>query len=159
MNCELCGKKTSKAKNVVIEGSTLQVCSECARHGKEVFSSKGGGTTKNEIIERINRKRRQAYESSSHDEEKKELVMDYSNRIRDARLDKNWTQEDLAKEMMEKKSVVAKLEHGDLNPSNELIAKLEHILEITLMEEVGDYVPNQSKKGQGITIGDLIREE
>lgn len=159
MNCELCGKKVDKPKKVVIEGSTLNVCEECSRYGKKVFSSEGGeGSSKDEILARIERRRnrKKSYELEGGG---RELALDYSNRIRDARLDNDWTQEDLADEVSEKRSVIAKLEKGDLHPNDDLIGKLENTLDIELMEEYQDFTPGKTNNDTGMTLGDFIKEE
>ncbi len=157
MNCELCGKKIGKPSTVEIEGSTLQVCQDCSRHGKEVFDSDKGGVSKDEIMKRIQRKK-EAYSSTRNQGGKKELALDYSDRIKEARIGMSLNQEDLAKEVHEKKSVVAKLEKGDLRPSDDLIKKLESTLHIELMEEYQKPKTTSVKSGKGLTIGDLIKE-
>jgi len=160
MNCELCGNEMSRPKEVLIEGSKLKVCQECAKYGKEVFSSQGGDTSRTEIMNRIQReKRRRESRSVYGGGEEKELALDYPSRIKEARLNNDLTQEELSDKINEKKSVVTKLEKGDLHPSDKLRNKLEHALEIDLMEEVQEFVPNKKNKSSGLTLGDLIKEE
>ncbi len=155
MNCELCGKPAGRTKKVLVEGSTLQVCERCAKHGEEVFSSKGGAK-KEDILARINKRRDQPY-SSTRQESEKELALDYPEKISNARIERGMTQEELAKTVMEKKSVIAKVEHGDLYPSDELTKKLESALEIDLFEVIAEVAPIKSNEGGAITIGDLLK--
>ncbi len=155
MNCELCGKPAGRTKKVLVEGTTLQVCERCARHGEEVFSSKKGAT-KEDILARINKRRDRPY-SSTRKENEKELALNYAEKISDARKDKGMTQEELAKTVMEKKSVIAKVEHGNLYPSDDLAKKLEGALEIELFEVIDEIAPIQSNEGGSLTIGDLLK--
>ncbi len=155
MNCELCGKPAGRTKKVLVEGTTLQVCERCARHGEEVFSAKSGAT-KEDILARVNRRRDHPY-SSRNKESEKELALDYAEKISGARLERGLTQEELARSVMEKKSVIAKVEHGDLYPSDDLAKKLESALEIELFEVIGEVAPIQTNKSSSITIGDLLK--
>jgi len=157
MNCELCGKTVGKPKKVRVEGSTLQVCEQCARHGKEVFEDKKADTE--EMVKRINKSKTRRSRSKGFGDEGKTLVMDYPDKIREARLKQNLTQEELAKELNEKKSVVAKLEKKDMRPSESLRKKLERALDIDLMEEIEQFSQTSEHKEAGLTIGDLIKEE
>jgi putative transcription factor len=65
-------------------------------------------------------------------DEMDEVVQDYDDRIRDAREAESLTQEDLAKELNEKASLIRKLEHGDVLPSDTVQRKLEKRLGVTL---------------------------
>ncbi len=154
MNCELCGKPAGRAKKVLVEGTTLQVCARCATHGEEVFAG-NSGATKEDILARI-KKRDEPYSKRPVGSEK-ELALDYPERISNARMEKGLTQEDLAKQVMEKKSVIAKVEHGDLYPSDSLTKKLESALEIELFEEITEVAPIQTKTSGALTIGDLLK--
>lgn len=157
MNCELCGKKVGKPKKVKVEGSTLQVCEQCARHGKEVLEKEDNDVK--DMISRINKSRSRSRGSSGFDSERKTLVMNYPDRIREARLDEGLTQEELAKKLNEKKSVVAKLEKEDMRPSDSLRKKLEKTLDITLLEEIEEVTTTTEQHDSSLTIGDLIKEE
>ncbi|MFW6141011.1 MAG: multiprotein bridging factor aMBF1 [Candidatus Saliniplasma sp.] len=157
MNCELCGKKVGKPKKVKVEGSVLQVCEQCASYGKEVLQKKKGGTE--ERLNRVERKKRSRRSSAGFGNENKTLVMDFPDKIRKARLENDWTQEELAKNLNEKKSVVAKLERADMRPSDSLREKLEKTLNIILLEEIEQVSTTSQRNETGLTIGDLIKEE
>ena len=155
MNCELCGKKVGRPKRVKVEGSVLQVCEQCASYGKEVLEKK-----KTDTEERLNRiKKGRTRSSRGFGDESKTLVMDFPDKIRKARLENDWTQEELANNLNEKKSVVAKLERSDMRPSDSLREKLEKTLDITLLEEIEKVSTSTQHQEGGLTIGDLIKEE
>ncbi|MGD0249804.1 MAG: helix-turn-helix domain-containing protein [Thermoplasmata archaeon] len=61
-----------------------------------------------------------------------ELAPDWSKRVRVAREARMWTPEVLGKKLNEKKSVVLKIESGGFRPSDALVRKLEHLLQIRL---------------------------
>ncbi len=159
MNCELCGKKTSRTTTVSIENSEIEVCDECKSYGKEIFKGKGDISSKNQILQRIKNKKRVGRSSEMDEINKKELALDYSERIERARIEKNLTQEELAKKLNEKKSLIAKLERSDMRPSDDLRKKLEQTLNIELMEKIESTSTKKSESSKGLTIGDLIDTE
>ena len=63
------------------------------------------------------------------DEETTDLIPEYSRVIREARMARDWKQEDLAAKINERTSVIAKLENGTMRPTDALLKKLEHELE------------------------------
>ncbi|MFO8110339.1 MAG: multiprotein bridging factor aMBF1 [Thermoplasmata archaeon] len=158
MNCELCGKKIGKPTTVSIEGSTLQVCQGCSRHGKEVFKSGKVSFDQDKMLNRIQRKKEAYGSTRGMGDGEKVLALDYSDRIREARIGMSQTQEDLANSVNEKKSVIAKLEKGDLRPSDELIKKLESSLSIELMDEYQETTTISTSGKRALTLGDLIKE-
>jgi putative transcription factor len=90
-----------------------------------------------------------------------ELAEDYPKRISKARSKKGLTQEDLAKQINEKKSVISRLESGEMRPSDKLIKKLERTLDIKLKERMEFQIEESKKKltSGGVTLGDLIKME
>jgi putative transcription factor len=61
-----------------------------------------------------------------------DLVEDYGKRIQQARMQRGWTREELARRVFEKESVIQRIESNSLTPSDELIEKLERVLSIKL---------------------------
>jgi putative transcription factor len=90
-----------------------------------------------------------------------ELADDYNRRIIQGRRKKDLTQEELAKRINEKKSVISRLETGEMRPSDRLVKKLEKELDVRLMERVEYQVETTKKRAAsgGVTLGDLIRME
>lgn len=161
MICEMCGKEMASLLPVRIEGTILSVCRDCARFGDNV---KSGGKQQNSepsvIQARLqNRERRMktkdVYETG---EESIELAEDYSKRIKEAREKMGWKQEELAAKMNERESIVHKLESGGMHPDDALIKKVEKTLNIKLKEKVMITATETSAKGQGLTMGDLIKD-
>lgn len=162
MICEMCGKEMASLLPVRIEGTILSVCRDCARFGDNVKA--GGGkqqTAEHSVIQaRLqNRERRMkskdVYETG---EESIELAEDYSKRIKEAREKMGWKQEELAAKMNERESIVHKLESGGMHPDDALIKKVEKTLNIKLKEKVMITSAETSVKGQGLTMGDLLKD-
>jgi len=116
MECEVCGCPiVGKPHWALIEGVAMNVCSGCATLGI--------------IIEEPAR-----HEQPSLHEEMAELeiVEDYPVLIRRAREHMGLKQEELAKRLAERASVVQRLESGRLKPDERLLSKLERTLGIKL---------------------------
>ncbi len=164
MICEMCGKDFPHLKRVLVDGVPLMVCPDCARFGEEIGakSTKKEAPTPGIISQRLEKREKRMQTRSIYNQEEEVLALDFGERILKARRMKGYSQEELAQKLNEKKSVIQKLEHGDMIPTDELIKKLERELGIKLMEKserVSMGAKNTEKSGSGLTIGDLIRIE
>lgn len=90
-----------------------------------------------------------------------EVAQDYDQRIRSAREAARLTQEELAKQLNEKASLIQKLEHGDVLPSDSIQTKLERKLEISLSEsaEMDDSEWESGSSTGSYTLGDVVRRK
>ncbi len=152
--CELCGVDVPRTRKVVVEGTPLNVCSNCAKFGTP--APKEEAATDSPIISRLERRRyrpRDVYEKDVD-----VLVSDYNVRIRRARMGMDISQEELGKRLNEKWSVINKLETGDIRPDDKLVRKLERTLGIKLREKFTPEKVEKRTTGHALTIGDIIRE-
>jgi putative transcription factor len=93
-------------------------------------------------------------------DEMDELAADYDERIRSARESPEMNQEDLAKSIGEKASLIRKLERGDVLPTDDVQRKLESELGISLTEsgdEEGEW--SSDSAGSGLTLGDMVKRK
>lgn len=149
--CDMCGKEIPSVL-AEVEGTNLNVCDKCARFGKII--------KKLNIIP-ANAKRGTPKKKESQIEEKEivETIQEgFGKAIKEAREKLGLNQEDFAKKINEKVSVIHSLESEHHEPSIELARKLEKQFHIKIVEErevekisVGKKSPNQ------MTIGDLIK--
>ena len=154
MQCDLCGK-TTELFLVELEGSKLTVCKNCGKHGK--------------VIQRIKTKEEQAQETKQEQKRIKTilqqpqrellqlLVDDYPQKIKSAREKLGLSQEDFAKHINEKASLIHHIETGKFEPPISLARKLEKALHIALVEE-HEELPSlaHTPHGSSLTIGDII---
>jgi uncharacterized protein (TIGR00270 family) len=155
LNCDICGKRDSLF-NVEIEGSVLVVCESCAVHGKKlskvivddvVSSSSNTKVKKSKIKMRVER------------EEPVILLVDNFNLlIKNKRERLNLKQEELAKHINEKESLIQQIESKKIEPSIKVAEKLEVFLKIKLLEVYKPEVQaGSSQKERGpVTLGDVI---
>jgi putative transcription factor len=144
-NCELCGYSGNLIK-AIIEGSLLNVCENCAKFGKAIILKQQPQQkikpVKHKITELINI-----------------INPDYSKLIKESREKLGMKQEDLAKKIDEKTSIIHKLETGHLQPTISLAKKLERTLSIRLIEIYEEVNDNLNFKDKELTIGDLINSK
>ena len=158
MQCELCGAKIQgQPKTVRIEGALLEVCAQCAKYGIEVqIPKKAEGRGKPVAGKPVPsptpvRRRRDVLDMIEG-----EIVDDYGNRIRNARMERGWTQKDLAMELKEKELLIKKIEKGDLIPEDDVRIKLERALNIRLID-ISEETSEKKKGGKVVpTLGDVI---
>lgn len=156
MQCELCGAKIQgPPKTVRIEGALLEVCSQCEKYGTEVQKPKKaelrGGPVPRRPVPVPVRKQRDILDLMEG-----EIVEDYGTRIRNARMERGWSQKDLAMELKEKELLIKKIEKGDLIPEDNLRIKLERALSIRLIDMPAE-ADEKKKTGKVVpTLGDVI---
>lgn len=87
------------------------------------------------------------------------IVPDFAQRIKNAREKRGMKQEEFAKSIAEKESVIHNLESGRIRPGIELARKLEKALQITLVEQVEDKkgTASTTSSDDTMTLGDLLK--
>ena len=151
MQCELCGKEIGSPRHVIIDGVKMIVCEQCAKYGKPI-SPPPVQYAKKAIAKREDRIGEKIFQSM-----KKVLVEDWAERIKEARIRKGMSREELGAKIGEPTVAIAKMEKRDLRPSDETVRKLEKVLGVTLFEEVEEIHLSGTTQGRGLTIGDLIK--
>jgi len=157
MICDMCGSEDVQFK-AMVEGTQLNVCAQCSKYGKimgriatvEVSAQKRDDEDVEEIRSFVPKKT----------ETIQIITQDYAKLVKQAREKKALKQEDVAKILNEKESVIHQVEIGHLKPSLKLARKLEKFYHITLVEQHETSPGSHSKKatGEGLTIGDMIKK-
>ena len=146
--CEMCGKE-SQLILAEIEGGELNVCSGCVKYGTVQKKAPGKAFVP----------ARKSFSKQQTPEFK--VVSNYSDLIRSARECKSLKQEDFAKFLNEKESILTKWESGSLKPRLDVAKRLEKVLGIKLVErdEVKSVDLGKKKKGgsEEFTLGDFIK--
>ena len=146
--CGICGKKDSKI-DALVEGVLLTVCSDCSKYGKVIKVK--------ELEKEVKTVKAQTPLYPEHEEL---IVKDYAELIRKGREALNLTQEELAKRISEKESLIHHVESGSMAPSFSVAKKLERFLGITLIEtqKLEKRKSNINFSDAGLTIGDLLKK-
>lgn len=146
MQCELCGKDTELFA-AMVEGTQLKVCANCGRFGKVLRKVQLPESRKPVSVNR---------EPVIFEQ----IVSDYALKIKAAREKRGLTQEDFAKLVTVKESLIHKMETGHFEPPIDIARKMEKILHVTLVEMSQESSVIQQKKEErpeGLTIGDILK--
>ncbi|HNU62241.1 MAG TPA: multiprotein bridging factor aMBF1, partial [Methanofastidiosum sp.] len=142
-----------------VEGASVKVCDKCSRFGtdRQSWSKFGKGPIGSDGVVLPSKPRMSG--GSIRRKEEYILVDDYHLVIKDAREAKGWSQKDLARKMNEKESIIHHIETEGFALSNELIQKLEKILDIKLKEksDEGIDITKSKQNSKETTIGDIIK--
>ncbi len=144
--CELCGRE-DRLEEVEIEGSRVLVCQKCSSLGERVS-----------VPSPPFRKR------TVREGEAEEMIVEgYGKIIKNAREKLKLTQNELARRMMEKATLISKLEREEIMPTVVLARKLERMLGIKLIERANtiqlEERASSVKDKTVLTLGDLLRTE
>jgi putative transcription factor len=169
--CEMCGAEKSSLTTTKVEGAELELCDDCSDFGTEVKTeststastkystsssdgSSSGASSNTGNSGGSSRPRRDMFDQMD------EIASDYDERIRAAREREKLSREDLADELNEKASLIGKLERGDILPSDDVKAKLEKRLEISLSEGADDDDASwESDSSMTQTLGDVVERK
>ena len=152
MQCEMCGKEVEDYFRARIEGTVLNVCEKCCRFGRVLEPVKAQSREPVRQADVVNK--------PVLPDVVEELVEDFALKIKSRREKLGLTQEELAKKINEKESILQKVESGHFTPSIKLAKKLENFLGLKLVEEVEEQKVLSGRSGSsggGFTLGDFVK--
>ena len=161
MQCEMCGETIRGIPKLMrIEGAELQVCNRCEKYGTEVQQPKRTNLQRPSarpvsgaavpVKTAPAQRKRDMFDYMGGD-----IVEDYGERIRKARMERELSQKDLAMQMKEKELLVKKIEKGELIPEEDVRKKLEKALGIQLLDTITEETEKKTKDKITQTLGDL----
>ncbi len=145
VECELCGK-TANLTPALVEDTKFLVCPSCLQHGTKLIDDVA-------LVPQTIKK------PVKHEEPWSVFVDKFNLKVKSAREKLNLTQEELAKKLNEKVSLIHNLESGHFIPPINLTIKIENLLKINILQEVEEDIKNKTIdfKSSELTIGDLIK--
>lgn len=144
--CEMCGREAPLVL-AEIEGVELKVCPNCAKYGK---------IKKSVNLEGLNRNPPKTVPGQELPQDK--IVDNYAFLLRQAREKRTLTQEEFAKFLNERESMVSKWEQGHLKPGIEQARRIGKLLGINLVEkEIAEKVEIKKSKSDEFTLGDFVK--
>jgi putative transcription factor len=180
VQCEMCGAETGSPNTVKVEGAELDVCDDCSDFGTEVRTEKSSSSSTKYSTSSSSGSGSSGSDSGSSSssssgssgggggrrrdmfDQMDEVAQDYDQRIRQAREQEGLSQEELAKQLNEKASLIRKLERGDTLPTDSVQKKLEGELDIVLTEGSASADDEEwdggSSEGE-YTLGDVVQRK
>jgi len=151
LRCEMCGKVCDLFHKTNVEGSILNLCENCSSYGTILE------IVKDEIPEEIIPEKKKI--------EDRELIIDgFGALIRERREKRKMTQEEVAKAIAEKESVIRSVESESIPMGFKLAKKFEQFFKIKLiyleseLSKMDNFVQKKVDiHDENVTIGDLIK--
>ena len=142
-SCELCGK-LAPLLLAEVESVDLKVCAACAKHG-QIKKRPPSPLT---ILRPVKPEAPEFF-----------IVDTYAQLLRSSREKKGLSQQDFARFLNEKESILAKWEAGALKPSIDMARMLERKLGLALvmMEEKISAKSEQPARSDELTLGDMVK--
>ncbi len=158
MNCEICGSKIyGPSKRIILESSKLLVCMKCSNLGEPDITEKYPSRTRRRTLGTPVKKRTSGGRLPREVEEL-EVAEDFPKMIKEAREKKKMSQQDLARTVKERLSIIQKIELGKMIPDLRISRALEHTLRIKLLLPRSETPVETDKPDQtGLTLGDVIQ--
>ena len=138
------------------------VCPDCLKYAEGTVQQEPPRSTQppqqqRPMVRRTQKPERDIYKDKGME---KELVSNWNHLIEQGRKKKGMTREELGFKIGERTVTIAKLENGDLRPSDQTIAKLEKELGLSLMEDLKTVPTTAQTRTQGaFTLGDFIKTD
>lgn len=144
--CEMCGENVPRLIKARIESAVMMVCEKCLKYGTPVEKKRETPKTvvlptqparpRPQPVSKPAASKTVSRRESDREMEDTFLIDGFGEAIKSARERIGWTQDDLAKKIMEKKNVLSSIERGALMPDLKTARKLEKTLGIKLIEKV-----------------------
>ena len=159
MNCEVCGSKIyGPSKRIILEGSKLLVCMKCSSLGEPDIHIEKYPSRERRRALATPVKKKTGESRLPREIEELEIAEDYPKMIKEAREKKKMSQQELAKTVKERLSIIQKIELGKMTPDLRTSRALEHTLRIKLLLPRSETSVETDKPDQnGLTLGDVIQ--
>jgi len=176
VQCEMCGTETANPNRVKIEGAELDVCDECTDFGTEIDTGQSSSTSTKYSTSSSSGSSTSSTSGSTGSsgssgggggrrqdmfDDIEELAQDFDDQIRQGRERAGLSQEDLARDLNEKASLIRKLEQGEMLPTDEMQTKLERTLDIDLSAggSTDESEWQSDSSTSGYTLGDVVERK
>ncbi len=155
--CELCGAKNATLK-LNVEGSVMTACHNCKSFGKVISKVEQTKPVRPREIKKVIEAHNQAVEQPVETEEV--LVDDYGKIIKTLREQRKMKQEDFAKKLRIKTSMLSNIETQQFEPKFDTVRRIEKMLGIKLIkkrivekQKINDFNTENAEP----TIGNMIK--
>lgn len=162
MVCNMCGSEEEEFE-ALVEGTTLKVCASCAKFGKVLKRLHLEAAPEKAGREHAYHSHAPAHNIHSGPFSGEAILVvrkDYPTIVKKARESKELKQEDAAKALNIRASLLHNIESGSFEPNLELARKLERFFGIKLVEQhVEKHIPKPENLGSGeFTLGDFVKK-
>lgn len=154
--CEMSGKQVPFTIKVRIEGVVMRVAPEYASLGVVLEKQPIGQVA---ATRGRSPQQRPVTAQKTIKEDVEYIVPDFGKKLKMAREAKGLKQEDFAKMIMEKASIIHQVESGHLRPDEKLCAKFKQYLGVDLVRHFHDEKEYKHHATQKMTLGDMMKHK
>jgi putative transcription factor len=160
LNCDICGKEiVGPAFRVKVEGAKMLVCRSCQALGKPYREEPVIPAPRPSFTGAVRSPRIPTRRPAELPKEVEEfdIAENFSDLVRKRRMKLGWSQEDLARRVKEKLSVIQKIETGKISPDTQLCRQLQHELKIKLLVPRKETPTPKITAPAEVTLGDIVK--
>jgi len=158
LNCDICGREiVGQAFKVKVEGAKLMVCRNCQGLGKPYQEDPLPRAPRPTGFVRLARSLERRPTELPKEIQELDVAENFSELVRKRRMKLGWSQEDLAKKVKEKLSVIQKVETGKITPDTQLCRQLQHELKIKLLVPRKETPAPKTSTPAEVTLGDIVK--
>lgn len=160
-SCEMCGREVPALRRAIVEGTMMSVCGNCVKFGVEQAGQANEVTGRSRVTQSLDARAKRAQPRDIYAGNETELVLDYGERVKKARMERGISVDDLGKKLNERVAILHKVESGSYHPDDGLVIKLEKEFGIKLKEKVEKTTTTTMSKtpDKALTLGDLIKQQ
>jgi len=146
-----------QAFKVKVEGAKLLVCRNCQGLGKPYQEDPLPLAPRPRSFVRLPRPLERRPIELPKEIQELDVAENFSELVRKRRMKLGWSQEDLAKKVKEKLSVIQKVETGKITPDTQLCRQLQHELKIKLLVPRKETPAPKTSTPAEVTLGDIVK--
>jgi len=158
LNCDICGREiVGQAFKVKVEGAKMLVCRNCQTLGQPYQEDPAPPPLRASGFVRLTRLPERRPTELPKDIQELDIAENFSELVRKRRMKLGWSQEDLARKVKEKLSVIQKIETGKITPNTQLCRQLQHELKIKLLVPRKEAPAPKTAAPTEVTLGDIVK--
>jgi putative transcription factor len=165
LNCDICGREIiGQAFKVTVEGAKVLVCDHCQTLGKPYKEDhpvpnrpRPPVSPRSNLRSPITLPVRRKTAELPRELDELDLADDFAERVRKHRTKLGISQEELARRVKQKLSVIQKIETGKITPDSRLCHELEHELKVKLLLPRDEEELPKATAPTSVTLGDIIQ--
>jgi putative transcription factor len=158
LNCDICGREiVGQAFKVKVEGAKMLVCRNCQALGTPYQEDPAPQRARSAGFVRSPRLHERRPVELPKEVEELDVAENFSDLVRKRRMKLGWSQEDLARKVKEKLSVIQKIETGKITPDTQLCRRLQHELKVKLLVPRKEAPAPKIATPAEVTLGDIVK--
>jgi len=158
LNCDICGREiVGQAFKVKVEGAKLLVCRNCQALGTPYQEDPAPPRPRPIGFVRSHQLPERRPVELPKEIQELDIAENFSALVRNRRMKLGWSQDDLAKKVKEKLSVIQKIETGKITPDTQLCRRLQHELKIKLLVPRKEAPAPKISTPTELTLGDIVK--